>query len=87
MSFSALGRGVEDIHCEVAGAGADVRCCVVYMVLIACTVRIEEFESMQTCAVTSDTGNNTYIPPPLTLMIILHYWVFPLTLMSNLKMA
>ena len=31
MSYSALGRGVEDIHCEVAGAGADVRCCVVYM--------------------------------------------------------
>ena len=25
--------------------------------------------------------------PPLTLMIILHFWVFPLTLMSNLKMA
>ena len=29
--FSALGRGVEDIHCEDAGAGEDVRCCVVYM--------------------------------------------------------
>ena len=25
------------------------------MVLIACTVSIEEFESMQTCAVTTDT--------------------------------
>ena len=56
MSFSALGRGVEDIHCEVAGAGADVRCCVLYMVLIAFTVWIEEFESMQTCTVTSNTG-------------------------------